>query len=212
MFGLMKPSLPRFLAPDATSFNHLDTLARSLREAVDTLGQMFGATAETGGDILAQLETIDAQAGATHMALLTSLRSTYLLPLPREDLFTVSDRLNTAVQNTCTVGFVIHTARQYRLPNRALDVLEILSRQAELVAQAMRHLDDFDRLEEVWIQLERTGQRARRALISWQIQDASELLARHYYRQKEVARALEETFDALAKLAVNIGYILVRES
>ena len=109
-------------------------------------------------------------------------------------------------------GTIIHATRQYRLPARAGDVLEILIRQADLVLDAAEQLDQVDDLESTWMHLERLTHQAQRALVTWRLTDADELLARHYYRQQEVARSLESTFMTIREFCTQLGRILVRDS
>ncbi len=208
----MKPSLTRLLSPQSAALDHLESMADAFEQSVDVLAQLFGASHDAAEELDTQLGALDSRATSLHMALLTSLRSAFVTPLPRQDLYLISNGLNRAIERTCLVGSIIHQSRSYRLPTTAMDALEILDRQSDLLKAATAQLTDFDQLEVTWIQLERLGHRAERVLLSWRLQDASELLARHYYRQREVALGLGDAFEAVRQVIVALGQVLVRES
>lgn len=208
----MKLSVTRLFSADEAGAAHVRSLAGLLVESVDLVTQMFGASPETGTDLDAQLDNLNARASKTQTAMLTALRSSYLTPLPREDLYLLGTWINRAVEAVSITGTVIHATRQYRLPTRAGDVLEILTRQADLVLDTTGQLTQPDDLESTWTHLERLTHQAQRALVIWRLTDADELLARHYYRQQEVARSLEATFMTIREFSTQLGRILVRDS
>ena len=208
----MKLSVTRLFSADESGATHVRTLAKHLVESVDLVTQMFGASPETGTELDAQLDNLNAQASKTQTTMLTALRSSYLTPLPREDLYLLGTWINRAVEAVAITGTIIHATRQYRLPARAGDVLEILTRQADLVLDTTGQLTSPDELESTWMHLERLTHQAQRALVTWRLTDADELLARHYYRQQEVARSLEATFLTLREFSTQLGRILVRDS
>ncbi len=200
------------LTPDQASLEHLAALADDLRSAVDRVAQLLGSTSGQSADLEAELAAIDADATARHMALLTSLRSAFITPLPRQDLYQFSDGLNQAVERVCNAGLLIRATDQYRLPAPAMDLLEILGRQAELFREATGQSRDLDELEETWIQLQRASKRADRILTDWIIGMTADLLQRTYQHQREIAHALDGAVDALRQLVSHLGRVLVRES
>lgn len=208
----MKLSVTRLFSADESGAAQVRSLAKLLVESVDLIAQMFGASPETGTELDAKLDNLNARASRNTSTMLTALRSSYLTPLPREDLYLLGTWINRAVEAVTITGTIIHATRQYRLPARAGDVLEILTRQADLVQDAAEQLDQADDLESTWMHLERLTHQAQRALVTWRLTDADELLARHYYRQQEVARSLDSTFMTIREFCTQLGRILVRDS
>lgn len=208
----MKLSVTRLFSADESGAAQVRSLAKLLVESVDLVAQMFGASPETGTELDAKLDNLNARASRNTSTMLTALRSSYLTPLPREDLYLLGTWINRAVEAVTITGTIIHATRQYRLPARAGDVLEILTRQADLVQDAAEQLDQADDLESTWMHLERLTHQAQRALVTWRLTDADELLARHYYRQQEVARSLDSTFMTIREFCTQLGRILVRDS
>jgi uncharacterized protein len=209
---LMNLSLPHLLAPDTASLEHLAALADGLAAAVDQVAQLMGASTSTAAEVEVELGGIDTDASARHMALLTSLRSAFITPLPRQDLYLLADGLNNAVERVCNAGILILTTEQYRLPAEAMDILENLGRQAELLKDAMGQFRDFDALEETWIQLQRNAKRAERVMTQWVSGMTDDLMQRNYNRQREAAHAVDAAIVAVRQITVLVGSILVRES
>lgn len=204
--------LRRGLAPDMASLEHLAALSGSLAAAVDRVAQLMGSTSQQSTELETALNAIDADATARHMALLTSLRSSFISPLPRQDLYQFSDGLNHAVERVCNAGLLIRATEQYRLPGPAMDLLEILGRQAELFTEATGQFRDLDALEETWIQMQRASKRADRILTTWVGGMTGDLLQRTYHHQREVAHVLEGAVESLRDLVSHLGRVLVRES
>ena len=204
--------LRRGLAPDMASLEHLAALSESLGAAVDRVAQMLGSTTGQSADLEVALNSIDADATSRHMALMTSLRSAFISPLPRQDLYQFSDLLNRAVEQVCNAGLLIRATEQFRLPAPAMDLLEILGRQAELFTAATGQFRDLDAVEETWIQMQRACKRSDRILTTWISGMSGDLLQRTYHQQREVAHSLESTVDTLRNLVSHLGRVLVRES
>src|SRR5699024_11505647 len=103
-------------------------------------------------------------------------------------------------------------ARQCRHTSRVGDVREVLTRRDELVWVPSEHLTQLAALESTWMHLERPTHQPQSALVTWRLTDSDELLARHYYRQQEVARSLESTFVTIREFSTQLGRILMRDS
>ncbi|MFC7401463.1 hypothetical protein [Citricoccus sp. GCM10030269] len=209
---MMNLSLSRLLAPDTASLEHLAALAESLGSALDHVAQLMGASPTTAAEVEAKLAGLDSESTSRHMALLTSLRSSFITPLPRQDLYAVADGLNNAVQKVCNAGLLIIATEQFRLPSEAMDILENLGRQAELLQEATSQFRSFDELEETWIQLQRNSKRAERFMTQWVAGMTGDLLQRSYNRQRESAHAIEAVIVAVRQITVHVGSILVQES
>ncbi|MDI3329903.1 MAG: hypothetical protein QJR09_04080 [Micrococcus sp.] len=208
----MNLSLSRLLAPDTASLEHLAALAEGMRAAVDRVAQLMAASSAHTEDADVELTRIDTESTVRHMALLTSLRSAFITPLPRQDLYLLADGLNDAVEKVCNAGMLIIFTEQYRLPGDPLDILEILGRQADLFKDATGQFRDLDELEETWIQLQRLSKRSERLMTQWIAGMTDDLLQRNYNRQRETAHAINDAIASVRRIIVHLGSILVRES
>src|SRR5690625_5605900 len=111
----MKLSVTRLFSADESGAAHVRTLAKLLKESVDLVTQMFGASPETGTELDAHLDNINERASRAQTTMLTALRSEYLTPLPREDLYLIGTWINRAIDAVAITGQIIHATRQYHM-------------------------------------------------------------------------------------------------
>ena len=159
-----------------------------------------------------ELEDLDAASTASLMSFLTALRSAYVTPLPRQDLYRLAGGVHAATQRVVSAGVLIQRADLEHLPTHALDVLETVGRQAELLGRATTELRDLDALETTWMQLLRASRRTERVMVQWLADLGMDLLQRDFNRQREVAWALQSALEALGRVNTDLGMVLVRES
>ena len=87
-----------------------------------------------------------------------------------------------------------------------------VGRQAELLARGAAEMRDLDALEATWMQLLRASRRTERIMVEWLADLGMDLLQRDYNRQREVAWALHAALEALSRVNMDLGMVLVRES
>lgn len=197
---------------DTPALLHMADLAGTLGRSVHTVAQSPVSEGPARDAVDRDLSDLDASASASLMAFLTALRSAYVTPLPREDLYLVASGIHHAVQRVVAAGILVHHGHMDELPADALDMLETIGRQSELLTDATGQLRDLDALEETWIQLTRASRRTDRVLVQWLASLGEDLLQREFNRQREVAWALQSAIEALREVNTHLGAILVRES
>ena len=82
----------------------------------------------------------------------------------------------------------------------------------ELLARGAAEMRDLDALEATWMQLLRASRRTERIMVEWLADLGMDLLQRDYNRQREVAWALHAALEALSRVNMDLGMVLVRES
>ncbi|GAA1356196.1 hypothetical protein GCM10009596_04720 [Arthrobacter rhombi] len=190
----------------------LQQLGTLVRQGVETLSELLGAPAADQQGLIRELEQFEQQATDVHHAVLTHLRTSYVNPLPREDLYTFSRLLNDAVAELAGAGDLMVMTSAAGISRRAAEQLEMLGRQTEMTNEALGKLQHPDDLEDAWLQMIRLGRRARRTHRAW-LGEISELSkASTILRHRAVAEQLLSAVDSLHAVADHLGRVLVKES
>ncbi|MGC0238875.1 DUF47 domain-containing protein [Arthrobacter sp. SD76] len=135
-------------------------MAQQIVLAGGTLAEILGVPAAEHSRLVEDMHNHDAKCSELQFALLTHMRTSFVNPLPREDMYALSRYLNEAMEKMDAAAELVALYKLDRLPRRAADQLEIISRQAELTVDAMRRLDNLDDLEDYWIEILRLAKRA----------------------------------------------------
>lgn len=190
----------------------LANMAGELVLGVRSMSGILGASPDEYDALAEELHQHEAAATEFHFALLTTMRTSFINPLPREDLYALSRLLGEAIEKLDGAAELIALYRLGKLSRRAAEQLEVIGRQAELTADAMRLLGSPGDLEDYWIEILRLAKRAERTHRAW----CAELLRDHksaqYARHRDVANQLVDVTKDLRRVATQVGSILVRES
>ncbi|EFD50851.1 hypothetical protein [Micrococcus luteus] len=208
----MSPRMPWLFTRDTPALRHMADLAEALHRSVHLVAQVAGTRGPEADRAARELEELDSSSSATLMAFLTALRSAYVTPLPRQDLYRLASGVHATTRRVVSAGVLIQRADLEELPTHALDVLETVGRQAELLARGAAEIRDLDALEATWMQLLRASRRTERIMVEWLADLGMDLLQRDYNRQREVAWALHAALEALSRVNMDLGMVLVRES
>lgn len=201
----------RFFPSDTRGLELLRELATEVHQCVGILSEMLGSDE----DRQAHLEALSASEVKTtdlHYAVLTHLRTSYVNPLPREDIYTFSRLLHEAVEQLSGSGDLIAHLGSKQLSHRAAEQLELIGRQAELTTDALGKLQRMDDLEDLWLELVRLSKRAHRTHRTWvgEIGDLSK--AGTIIRHRSVAEQFLASAQSLRAVADHLGRVLVKES
>ncbi|MGO4383637.1 DUF47 domain-containing protein [Specibacter sp. RAF43] len=202
----------RFFPQEAAGLDALARMAEQITAGTQTLAQLLGAGRADFPPLAEAMRRYEAASTAEFATLLTVMRTSFINPLPREDLFALGRRLNEASETLTGAAELIELYGLERIPPRASDQLEILSRQAELTASAMKALNDLDSLEDYWLEVLRLAKRAdhtHRVFVA-------ELLAANNSSGFAKYRTLADQFAAASRrmrsIATQVGSIIVKES
>lgn len=202
----------RLFPQEPAGLNLLAQLARQIVLATGTLSEILGAPASENERLVEDMHNHEAKCAELHFALLTHMRTTFVTPLPREDIYALSRYLNEAMEKLDAAAELVSLYKLDRLPKRAADQLEIISRQAELTVDAMRNLDNLDDLEDYWIEILRLAKRAERSHRVWVADMLNEMKAARYARTRDIAEELVGVTRDMRRIATQVGSIIVKES
>lgn len=202
----------RLFPQETAGLQALAHMAEQILAGTHTLAEMLGAGRGNFGALTESLRQHEAASTTDFATLLTGMRTSFINPLPREDLYGLGQLLNETSGILAGAGEVIELYTLDRIPNRVSDQLEILSRQAELTTGAMKSLNDLDSLEDYWLEVLHLAKRAdhtHRIVVA-------ELLEAHspttFAKYKTLADQFALASGQMRAIATQVGSIIVKES
>jgi uncharacterized protein Yka (UPF0111/DUF47 family) len=202
----------RLFPQESAGLNLLSLMARQIMLATGTLSEILGAPVGEHGRLVEDMHNHEAKSGELHFALLTHMRTSFVNVLPREDMYALSRYLNEAMEKLDAAAELVALYKLERLPKRAADQLEIISRQAELTVEAMGRLNNLDDLEDYWIEILRLSKRAERTHRVWMADMINDMKWAPYTRNRDIANQLVEVTRDMRRIATQVGSIIVKES
>ena len=192
---------------------------------------MFAAAAENlvtgsklllellGSDIAARSEIAERMRAAEHAgddsthAIFHQLNSSFITPFDREDIYSLASSLDDVMDYMEEAVDLVVLYDIQQLPQGIEQQIEVLSRAAELTAEAMPNLRTMANLTEYWIEINRLENQAdqiHRKLLAHLFSGQYEAI--EVLKLKQIVDVLEEAADAFEHVANTVESIAVKES
>ncbi|HET8795145.1 MAG TPA: nuclease PIN [Arthrobacter sp.] len=202
----------RLFPQENAGLDLLSQMASQVTHGVQTLSEILGASTDDFERLAEEMHQHEAKSTDLHYALMTSMRTSFINPLPREDMYALSRYLNEAMEKLDGAAELIALYRLDRLSMRATEQLEVIGRQAELTVQAMQQLGELDDLEDYWLEVLRLAKRAERTHRIYVFELLNDHKAIAYARRRDVANQLVDVTKEMRRVATHVGSIIVKES
>lgn len=208
--GFRKPDGPSF-------FDLLSTQATQLVTGAGLLASMLGASTEEKVALRDQLHEVEHQGDEVNHQVVRRLNLSFVTPFDREDLGFLASKLDDCMDLMDEAGdlFVLYGLNS--IPDEVnahlANQVNVLTRCADLTAEAMPGLKSPLNLREYWVEinrLENEGDRAYRLTLTNLFDSGLDPVT--IIKLKDIIEVLERCSDAFEDLANGIEAIAVKES
>lgn len=203
------------LTPQDSSFYALfATSAGLLVDATRELTKFLEVEASERHAVAERLRQLEHEADEATHELIRKVNSSFITPFDREDIHNLAAHLDDCMDHIEETADLIVLYRIGDLPDGTPEQFEILSRMAELTADAMPRLRSLKDLSGYWIEINRLENQSdglhRRMLADLFNNNATDPI--HVMKLKEIIDGFEEAADSFEKVAHTVEGIAVKES
>ena len=180
--------------------------------SVDLLAEHIAAEDERADETMRALLDSEDECSTLFFSLMTTTRSSYVVPIPRQDLYLLGRWVLRCVQalTACAETRGLHGLD--RPAAHAAEQLAVIRLMSEMTTKAMGRLTTLEDLDDYWFEMIRLSRQAERAQRVYRAHLLDQHKASHALRRIDTADRLLEAARALADVAAEVGRILVAES
>ena len=205
----------RLRPTDNSFFDSFSRAAQNLVRGTEMLSELALPDADVQS-ISERLVEVEHDSDAITHETYNKINSSFVTPFDREDIYRLAGTLDDVMDHLEAVGNLIYLyglTKLPALPREMHEMVEVLSQQAKLTADAMPRLKSMKDLKDYWVEvnrLENEGDRAYRMLLVRLFSGEYDALT--VLKMKEVADELEAACDAFEHVANTVETISVKES
>jgi uncharacterized protein len=202
------------VTPHNTTFYDLFAMSAShLVDGARELTKLLGAEPSERETVASRMRDLEHAADESTHAIMRKVNSSFITPFDREDIYRLASNLDDCMDLMEAAADLIVLYRIGELPDGISAQVEVLTRMAELTAEAMPRLRSMRDLSEYWIEINRLENQADhiyRALLAELFNDGADAIT--VLKLKEVTDQLEAAADAFETVANQVESIAVKES
>jgi len=204
----------RLTPQDNSFFTLFATSANLLVEATRELTKLLEVDQAGRAGIAERLGALEGEADEATHALIKKVNSSFITPFDREDIHTLAVQLDDCMDHIEETADLIALYGIGELPKGMTKQIEILSRMAEVTAEAMPNLRSLKDLSSYWIEINRLENQAdklhRKMLVA--LFNGTDVDAVHIIKMKGIIDGFEEAADSFENVAHTVEGIAVKES
>ncbi|MFI7494022.1 DUF47 domain-containing protein [Kocuria sp. M4R2S49] len=201
----------RIFPEDELVLDLLADMSGQVTESVRLLSELLGSP-EFDAATLDAIRECEARSTDLYFSVMTTVRSTFVIPIPRQDVYLLGHWLNKAAEELLAVAEAHVAYALNRPPAYATDQLGVIERMSELTTRAMRDLGSLQGLDDYWYEMLRLGKQSERI---YQLH-MTHLLENHKaipaMRRERAVRRFAGAARALVRVSTEVGRIVVAES
>lgn len=201
----------RLFPSETRSLKLLTGMSELLQRAVTTAAELISAPVTERTALREEIKENLHEVDDKTYTLLTHLRTSFINPLPREDLFTFSRHLRASIGAVDNAAGLIPEAIPMRSTSLA-ELLELMEQQAKVLRKVFAHLAQLDDVEDDWLDLMRLTTRGRHAIRNWKCEISETTRVQTALSQTMLLDDLREAHYELIQAMNHLGTILVKES
>ena len=202
------------VTPHNTTFYDLFAMSAShLVDGARELTKLLGAEPSEREAVASRMRDLEHAADESTHAIMRKVNSSFITPFDREDIYRLASNLDDCMDLMEAAADLIVLDRIGELPDGTSAQVEVLTRMAELTAEAMPRLRSMRDLSEYWIEINRLENQADhiyRQLLAELFNDGADAIM--VLKLKEVTDELEAAADAFETVANQVESIAVKES
>lgn len=202
----------RIFPEDEQVVEQLVHMARCVTAGVDLLAEHSSASEDRREETMQALLDTEDECNNLYFSLMTTTRSSYVVPIPRQDLYLLGQWLRKAVEALVACAETQQLYKIDRPTSHATEQLGIIRLMSEMTSKAMSRLTTLDELDDYWFEMIRMSRQSERAHRIYR----SALLDKHKapqaIRRMDTARTILDASRALSNVAAEVGRVVVSES
>ena len=187
-------------------------MSQCVGTAVDQLAEHIGQIDKTWQRPITDLLDTEDRCTNLYFSLMTTTRSSYVVPIPRQDVYILGQWLLRAVQ--CLVASA-ETHQLYKLErptSHATEQLAVIQHMSLMTTKAMGRLTSLNELDDYWFEMIRLTRQAERTHRVYRASLLEQFKTAQAIRRMDAARQLFDAARALGQVSAEVGRILVAES
>ena len=201
----------RIFPADERVTDLLVQMSQCVITAVEQLSEHIGSVEKVWEQPITELLDTEDRCTNLYFSLMTTTRSSYVVPIPRQDLYILGHWLLRAVQGVVGCAELHRLYRVERPSSQATEQLAVIQHMAHMTSKAMGRLTSLDELDDYWFEMMRLTRQAERTQRAYR----ADLLENHKpgpaIRRMDTAQQLFDAAAALGQVSAEVGRILVTE-